>query len=180
MKIFKISILLFITSFALASCSKHKSLQKYLVEKQDDPAFVKVDISSGVLQSEDNTLTTEEKEILQTIRKINVVAFPVKEDNFLTFEANKQEVKEILNQDSYKTLIKFGSAGKGATLKYTGKPDAIDELIVFASDDQKGFAVFRLLGDNIEPAKMIKLLKGIEKGDIDVSKLESISKIFKL
>ncbi len=180
MKIYKKIVLLFVISFTVMSCSEHKSLQKYLVEKQDDSAFVKVDISSGVLQSEGNTLTAEEKEILQSIKKINVVAFPVKENNFLEFEANKQELNEILNQDAYKTLVKFGSNGKGATLKYTGKPDAIDELIVFASDDQKGFAIFRLLGDNIEPAKMIKLLKGIEKGDIDVSKLESLTKIFNL
>ena len=74
----------------------------------------------------------------------------------------------------------FGSNKEEATLKYVGEEDAIDEIIVFASDDEKGFALFRLLGDNMEPAKMIKLMNAIEKGDVDVSKLTSIGKIFNM
>ncbi len=178
-QILKIVVAL-IAVFSLWSCSNEKSLQKYLVEKQDDTAFLKVDISSSILQADGNTLTEEEKDILKTVKKINVVAFQLEEDNLLDYEKNKKELKEILKQEKYKTLIKFGSNGKGAVLKYTGDPKAIDEFIVFASDNQKGFAVFRLLGDNMQPDKMVKLLKGIEKGDVDVSKLKSIGKMFDL
>ncbi len=178
MKIYKHIVLTAIAMFFLLSCSNQKSLQKYLVEKQDDSAFVKLDISSGILQTEGNTLSKEEKDILKTVKKVNVVAFPIKEDNLLEFEKNKQELNDILKQEEYKTLIKFGTNGKGAVLKYLGEVDSIDELIVFASDNQKGFAVFRLLGDDMQPDKMIKLLKGIEKGDVDISKLKSIGKMF--
>lgn len=178
MKIYKhIVFTTAIAMFFLLSCSNQKSLQKYLVEKQDDSAFVKIDISSGIFQSEGNTLSKEEKDILKTVKKVNVVAFPIKEDNLLEFEKNKQEVKDILETDKYKTLVKFGTNGKGAVLKYLGEVDSIDELIVFASDNQKGFAIFRLLGDGMQPDKIIKLLKGIEKGDIDISKLKSIEKM---
>jgi len=74
--------------------------------------------------------------------------------------------------------MKFGSNNKGAVLKYLGEENAINEIIVFASDDEKGFALFRLLGDKMQPGQMIKLMSSIEKGDIDASKLKSIGSLF--
>ena len=74
--------------------------------------------------------------------------------------------------------MKYGANKQGAALKYLGEEDAIDEIIVFASDDEKGFVLFRLLGDKMEPAKMMNLMSAIEKGDLDVSKLESLGNIF--
>jgi hypothetical protein len=94
------------------------------------------------------------------------------------YEAEKQNISELLSQDKYKTLMKMGSNNQGATLKYVGEEDAIDELIVLASDDSKGFAVFRLLGDNMNPADMIKLMTSIEKGDVDIKSLQSIGDLF--
>ncbi len=165
-------------ALTLFSCSNNKSLQKYLVEKQDDDTFLKIDIATSLLQTDGNNLTQEEKDILETVKKINVVAFPIKDSNAEEYDANKKELKNIINQEKYKTLIKFGSNKKGATLKYLGKEDAIDEIIVFASDEEKGFAVFRLLGDNMRPDQMIKLMNSIDKGDVDVSKLKSIGELF--
>lgn len=167
-----------VAMLTLLSCNNEKSLQKYLVEKQDDDAFLKVDIATSLLQSDGNKLSKEEKEILETVKKINVVAFKIKDENRATFEDKKSEIKNILNQEKYKTLITFGSNKKGATLQYTGKEDAINELIVFASDANQGFAVFRLLGDQMRPDQMIKLMKSLDNGDIDVSQLKSISEMF--
>jgi hypothetical protein len=162
----------------LFSCSNEKSLQRYLVDRQDDDAFLKIDIAASLLQTDSNSLTQEEKDILETVKKINVVAFPLNGENDAQYEVKMQELKDIINQDQYKTLMKFGSNKKGATLKYLGEEDAISEIIVFASDDEKGFALFRLLGDNMRPDQMIKLMNSIEKGDLDVSKLSSIGGLF--
>ncbi len=180
MKRFTHIVLGMIAVLSIASCSNEKSLQQYLVEKQDNNAFVKLDISSGILKTKEIALSPEEQEILETVKKINVVAFPLKEGNLPEFESNKIELKQILKQDKYKTLVKFGSSGTEVVLKYTGEVDKIDELIVFASNNKKGFAVLRLLGDNMQPDKMVALLKRVEKGDIDVSKLKSIGKMFDL
>jgi len=95
----------------------------------------------------------EEKDILETVKKINVVAYPIKGENAADYEVKRQELKDIIDQEQYKMLMKYGSNKQGATLKYLGEEDAIDEIIVFASDDEKGFALFRLLGDNMEPEK---------------------------
>jgi len=167
-----------LAALTLFSCSNEKSLQRYLVDKQDDDAFLKVDVAASLLQANDANFSQEEKDILKTVKKINVVAFPLKGENAEHYEVEKQELKNIIAQKQYKTLMKFGSNKQGAVLKYLGEEDAIDEIIIFASDDEKGFAVFRLLGKNMNPAQMIKLMNSIDKGDIDISSLKSIGNIF--
>jgi hypothetical protein len=165
---------------AMASCSNQQSLQKYLVDKQDDDKFLKIDVATSLLQSDSNSLTEEQKDILKTVKKVNVVAFKIKDGDTAEYEAERTKLASIIGQEKYKTLVKYGSNHRGATLKYLGEEDAIDEVIVFASDSDKGFAVFRLLGDNMRPGDMIKLMNSIDNGDIDVSKFSGIGELFEM
>jgi|TARA_B110000444_G_scaffold259924_1_gene305230 hypothetical protein len=169
-----------LAAVTLFSCSNKESLQRYIVDRQDDDSFLKIDIAASLLQTDSANLSQEEKDILKTIKKINVIAYPIEEGNVSAYEVKMQVLKTILDQDRYKTLMKYGSNKEGATLKYVGLEDAIDEIIVFVRDDEKGFALFRLLGDDMRPEQMIKLMTAIEKGDVDISKLNSIGKIFNM
>ena len=169
-----------LAALTLFSCSNKESLQRYIVDRQGDDSFLKIDIAASLLQTDSANLSQEEKDILKTIKKINVIAYPIEEGNVSAYEVKMQVLKTILDQDRYKTLMKYGSNKDGATLKYVGLEDAIDEIIVFVRDDEKGFALFRLLGDNMRPEQMIKLMTAIEKGDVDISKLNSIGKIFNM
>jgi len=176
----KYIIPLVLAMMTLLSCSNDKSLQKYLVDKQDDDKFLKIDVATSLLQSDDSSFTQEQKDILETIKKVNVVAYKISNGDMTEYEAEKQKLATIINQEKYKTLMKMGSNKQGATLKYLGEEDAIDEVIVFASDNEKGFAVFRLLGKDMRPDQMIKLMNSIDDGDIDVSKLSGIGELFDL
>ena len=169
-----------LAALTLFSCSNKESLQRYIVDRQDDDSFLKIDIAASLLQTDSANLSQEEKDILKTIKKINVIAYPIEEGNVSAYEVKMQVLKTILDQDRYKTLMKYGSNKEGATLKYVGLEDAIEEIIVFVRDDEKGFALFRLLGDDMRPEQMIKLMTAIEKGDVDISKLNSIGKIFNM
>ena len=169
-----------LAALTLFSCSNKESLQRYIVDRQDDDSFLKIDIAASLLQTDSANLSQEEKDILKTIKKINVVAYPIEEGNVSAYEVKMQVLKTILDQDRYKTLMKYGSNKEGATLKYVGLEDAIDEIIVFVRNDEKGFALFRLLGDDMRPEQMIKLMTAIEKGNLDISKLNSIGKIFNM
>ncbi len=167
-----------LAALALTSCN-NKSLQKYLVEKQDDDKFVKMDVAASLLQGRNSNFSQEEKDILNTIKKVNVVAYPITDNDTVDYEKERQELKNILDQDEYKELTRFKSNEWSATLKYTGEEDAIDEVIIFASDDNRGFAVFRVLGENMRPDQMLKLVNSAERGDLDVSKFEGFGEIFK-
>ena len=174
----KYTSLLAIVIISLISCNNDKSLQRYLVDKQDDNRFLKVDVATSLFQSNESNLTEEEKDILSTIKKINVVAYPLKNGNSTEFEAEKNIAKTIIDQEKYKTLGSMKSNGMLMTMKYLGEETAIDEVIVFASSDNKGFGVFRLLCDDMRPDQALKLMKTMEKGNLDLSKLSGIGEVF--
>lgn len=167
-----------LAALSLISCNNDPSLQKYLVEKQDDDKFMKIDLATSLLQSDESTFSAEEQDVLNTVKKINVVAYPLKNNSKADYDTERTKIQEILGGEEYQTLLKMGSNKQGATLKFTGEEDAIDELIVFASDNEKGFAVFRLIGDDMEPDSLVKLMTSIDKGDVDVSQLKTLGGMF--
>lgn len=173
------SVYSFIALFALAlvSCS-NPSLQKYMVEKQDDSNFVKMDIAGSLFQNTGN-MDEEKKSSLKTIRKINVLAYPIQNNDTLNFEKEKSELTDILETEKYKTLMYLNSSDRKASLKYIGKEDAIDELILYGSDNTQGFAVLRILGEDMKPADMYQLMKSIQSGDINISQFPGFEKTFK-
>lgn len=177
MALVRYSIGLVLATIALMGCSNDKSLQQYLVDKQDDDKFLKVDLAGSLLQTQNSILSAEEQEIMQSLKKVNVVAFPLKNGDTADYQLEKEKLAVIINQEKYKTLVKAGSSGKGATLKYLGEEDAIDEIIIFASDDEKGFALLRVLGDDMRPDQMMQLFGMVEKGNL--SGLGGIGEIFK-
>jgi hypothetical protein len=139
---------------------------------------MKIDLSSSLLQSKNSSFTQEQQEILNTIKKVNIVAYNVDQGGVLEYEAKKEELSSIMSQDKYKTLITVGSNDKGVTLKYLGDEDAMDEVVIFASDNEKGFAVFRLLGEKMRPDQMIVLMSSFDNGDLDLSQLSGIGELF--
>jgi hypothetical protein len=178
MALLKYITVLVIAALTLMSCDNGKSLQRYLVDKQDDDRFLKVDIATSLFQSEDSKFTEEEQDILKTIKKINMVAYPVKNGNVAEYESEKGIIKGIIDQEEYKTLGSVKSNDMLMTMKYVGKETAIDEVIVFASSSEKGFGVFRLLCDDMRPDQALKLMKTMERGDLDLSKLSGIGDVF--
>ena len=44
---------------------------------------------------------------------------------------------------------------------------------------EKGLALVRVLGDNMRPENMVKLMNAIDKGDVDLNGLKSIADSFK-
>jgi len=108
MKIAVRYILVLFVAFIVTSCGK-ASLQKYFVEKQDDPKFMKIDLAPSLLEG-NNTLGAEEKERLKGIRKINVIALPIKETNEVDFELERNELESIFQQEKYKELTRVKSS----------------------------------------------------------------------
>ncbi len=177
MALVRYSIGLILNAIALMSCSNEKSLQQYLVDKQDDDKFLKIDLAGSLLQNQNSIFSEEEQKVMNSLKKVNVVAFPLKNGDTANYEIEKEKLADIINQEKYKTLVKAGSSGKGATLKYLGEEDAIDEIIIYASDDEKGFALLRVLGEDMRPDQMIQLFGMVEKGNL--SGLGGIGEIFK-
>ena len=117
---------------------------------------------------------------MQSVRKLNIMAYPIKDGDSLKteYQQEKQNVIDILAREQYQTLISFGSPTQGASLKFVGETDAIDELVIFASDEERGFAIFRLTGNDMDPEKFVNMMRSIETGDLDVSQMNGLGQLF--
>lgn len=159
------------------SCGE-ESLQKYLVKKQDDPKFLKMDLSPGMLEGKGNNLSAESKETLKSIRKINIVAYPYKEENREDFQWEQEELESILNREKYKELTRIKNPGWTLSVSYTGDETTIDEIIVYGLNKTRGFVIFRLLGNDLKPEQIIPIIHALSEGDFNLGELPGLEEIF--
>lgn len=175
----KAVLILVILSLGLVSCKNETSLQEFYVENQNDKQYLAFDIPASLLTGENSRLTPEQKATLETIRKVNILGFPKKAENEAAFQQEQEKLSKILRSDKYNLLMKYGGGNRKAELYYLGKEDAIDELIVFGSDQEKGFGIARVTGDDMNPEALIRLFKAMEKGDLDIQGLQNLNSMFK-
>lgn len=156
-------ISLFVVTLLMTSCQSEQSLQAYLVESQEKTGFITFDIPTSFLQLASDDVTEEVKETLKSIRKVNVVALPYSNDNKEEYNTEKEKINKILkNSDKYKSLMRMTSNGIKMNIYYTGTQDAIDEVIAFGYADDKGVGIARVLGDDMNPAKIMEMMKNIK------------------
>ncbi len=170
----KATVILLLLTLGFVSCNNEKTLQEFYVEHQNDNQYLAFDIPASLLTGENSALNAEQKATLETIRKVNILGFPLKGENKEAYETEKERLTSILKTDKYKQLMRYGGGTRKAELYYLGEDDAIDELIVFGSDDEKGFGIARLTGNDMNPGALIKLLKSFENGEINVAGLPKL------
>ena len=174
LKLFAISIAVLF----FASCSNGESLQKYFVENSGETDFISIDLPTSLLNISESELSEEQKEAYESIRKMNVLAFKLDDDNKEKYEAERSRVKNILNQPKYEELMKVTSGNIRATVKYLGDDDDIDEVIVFGSDKDKGFALVRVLGKDMKPENIAQLISAIQTSKLDGGTAEQLKGLF--
>lgn len=162
----------------MASCDNGQSLQQYFVDGSNNPEFITFDVSSNVLSVAEEELTSKQKETLHSIRKLNILALKLDENNQGLYKEEKEKIKKILSDDSYQELMRFNTGKARGVVKFLGEDDAIDEVILYGSDDSKGFALLRILGDNMNIENVGQLVEVVQKGTLNQSQLGSIGKIF--
>ncbi len=160
----------------ITSCENDKSLQKYYVENQEDADFLAMDIPTSMFMNS-KSLEAEDRSTLESIRKINVLALK-KEENPEKFEEEKLKLHKILQDEKYQLLMKYGGSGRKAALYFTGEENAIDEIIVYGYDNEQGLGIARVLGEDMNPEKIMELMKSLDKENINVEGIQSLGKIF--
>ncbi|WP_300438896.1 DUF4252 domain-containing protein [Christiangramia sp.] len=160
----------------LIACNNEQSLQKYYVENQEDTDFLALDVPTSMFTNSDS-LEAGEKETLESIKKINVLALK-KDENPEKFEQEKVKLDKIFENEKYQLLMKYGGGARKAELYFTGDDDAIDELIVYGYDNERGLGVARVLGENMNPQKIMELMRSLDGDDIDIEAIKGIGEIF--
>ncbi|MBU3012388.1 DUF4252 domain-containing protein [Polaribacter vadi] len=175
-KLTQICALVFLVLFA-SSCKNEKSLQSYLVDTSGKEGFYTGDLPVSSVLSAKADVSDDVKETIKSIKKINIAFLPKTEDNTATYETEKAKLKNIFkDNDEYKSLMVMKAQGMNVKVYYSGDTDAIDEVVAFGYGDKNGVGVARLLGENMNPAKVIEMMNSVK---MDSGNLESFSAIFK-
>ena len=173
-------VVMIILVATLSSCNQGTSLQTYFVNNQEQPNFLSVDLPTSMLNIDQTSLTDAQKEAYKSIQKLNVLAYKIDTTNATAYKTELAKVKTILNDPKYEELMRGGNTADGKfMIKFLGKDDDIDELILFGNANDKGFAIVRVLGNHMNANKIMTLTSALDSADLDSSQLNQFAEFFK-
>jgi len=163
-KMIKTLSIVFFASLLLVACNKQKTIQEYYVQKQESDNFIAIDLPASLLKVGEEA-SQETKETMATIKKLNILAFKMNETNEAEFKTEYAQVKEILKGKKYNELMRMKHENMNIIINYQGDDDAIDEFVLLAGDNSKGFALARVIGKDMQPEKIMKMANDLKNID---------------
>ncbi|KPM33745.1 Hypothetical protein I595_651 [Croceitalea dokdonensis DOKDO 023] len=174
-----IKIVLLTVLLCLGACASQQSLQEYYIDNKENSNFISLDVPASILKIESNQLNATQQEALESLRKFNLLAFKMTDANKEEYTLERAKVKQILRDDDFVELMKINTQyGKGV-IKYLGEDNAIDEVIIYGDSDDKGFALIRVLGRDMNPAHIVQLIQALQQSDFDGEGLGEIGEFLK-
>jgi hypothetical protein len=172
--ILKIVLLTLAATAALTSCASDPTLQSYIVDSGDKEGFISTSIPKTILGIDDSKLSEDAQKAFNSVNKVNLLVYPKTDENAATFEKESAQLNNILKGKKYKTLMTHNQDGIKAKFLYQGDKDSIDEIIVFGTSDDMGMGVARILGNDMNLSGMMKMMKELEKVDMDPAGITGI------
>jgi hypothetical protein len=177
----KNGVMIIFLATVFSSCNQGESLQSYYVNNQETPNFISVDIPTSFVKIDETELTEEQLEAYHSIDKLNMLGYSISEDEE-EYKTELAKVQTILNNEKYEDLMRGGNSkdGKIIVKMIPGANDTIDELIVFGSASNRGFAIVRVLGDKMDPSKIMKLGNVLSKVTTEENDVSGFMDFFKM
>ncbi|TDP60949.1 DUF4252 domain-containing protein [Flavobacterium dankookense] len=163
----------------LASCNSEPSLQRYFVDNSEKKDFISLDVSPSILNVNKTKLTADQKTALESFDKMNILAFKLDKNNAALYEQEREKLSKILKDETYQELMKVGSGKDAASISFVGNEDNIDEFIIYANKKENGFAVVRILGDDMNPNNIMTMLSVLKDANIDMEQLKPLEDLMK-
>ncbi len=164
----------------LWSCEEKPTLQKYFVKNTESPKFIALDLASNIIKTDKVALSETEKAALESFEKMNILAFRADSTNTAEYDKEIKQVKAILKDESYQQLMKAGSGNDGAAIYFVGNDDErIEEFVVLAGKKENGFAVVRVLGNDMNPTHIMNMLSLLQKSQVDMEQLKPLQELMK-
>jgi hypothetical protein len=168
-----------IVLFLFSSCNQEPSLQRYFVDNSESKDFIVLDISPSILNVDKNKLTSDQKNALESFDKLNILAFTKDSTNASKFESESEKINLILKSKKYQELIKINTGTEIAAISFVGSEDNINEFILYAKRKDYGFAVVRVIGDDMSPNNISTLMSVLRDSKIDLEQLKPLQNLMK-
>lgn len=175
----KIFYLIITLSIVLVSCNSEPSLQRYFVDHQEQPNFISQDLPVSMVKIDKTNFTEEQNEAFESVRRLNFLGFNINDTNKDVYTAELDKVKLILKQEKYQDLMEFSDKGRKILVKYIGDDEEADEVVLFGSAEDMGFAVVRILGSDMSPEKMVTLGEALKTSNVDETQMQEMLNFFK-
>ncbi|WP_296386468.1 DUF4252 domain-containing protein [Winogradskyella sp.] len=173
-----IVVLLLVTAFT--SCNQGPTLQTYYVDNELKPGFASFDVPTSFINVEDVEMTDEQREAYESVDKLNVLTYMIENTEAAEYNLELDKVKTILKNPKYEELMRGGNSTDGKFIvKYLGDVDSIEELIVFGNANNKGFMIARVLGDDMNVAKLMSLQSVLQNAKFEDTNLNGLTDFFK-
>ena len=173
-----LTVILVTIACSLVSCSSKPSLEKYFVNSSDQKNFMTLDIAPSFIKADSLNLSAPEKEALKSLKKLNVLIYKKDSLDPAKYDGEREKVKNILKDEQYEQLMKFGSSGKGASLTILEEGKSINEFVIFMYEKDNGFGVIRVLGEDMNPNNILTLAELIQKVGINQEELKPLMNIW--
>jgi hypothetical protein len=157
----------------MVACSNDATIQTYYIDKSQSSDFISIDLPTSLFTANAD-LTADERKTLDNLKKLNLLAFQVSEENQDMYYDELTTVQEILTNKKYSSLVTYNQGNQKIEFFAQENKDAIKEYIVFAHDNKLGFMVARVLGNNLDPNHMYEMMKLSDK--LEMSALEDFAK----
>ncbi|PZO29492.1 MAG: DUF4252 domain-containing protein [Flavobacteriaceae bacterium] len=172
-------IIAILIAVLLSSCNDEQSLQRYFVNNSENKDFIVLDVTSTILNLDKAKLSSEQKTALESFDKLNILVFRKDSTNAPKFETESKKVNQILKAKEYQELMKVNSGTDVASVSFVGSEDNIKEFIFYAKRDENGFAVVRVLGEDMNPNNILTLMTVLKESKIDLEQLKPLEGLMK-
>ena len=95
--------------FLVLGCSKELTLQTYFVEHQEASGFMSVDIPMSFLNPDQIELSDIQKEAVDSIDKLNMLAYSLKDGTDEELNSELVKIKSILKADNIALNVNYAS-----------------------------------------------------------------------
>lgn len=168
-----------VLAVSIIACDNYPSLQKYFVDSKENDAFISLDLPASILQLKTEDVSEDVKNTLKTIKKVNFLALQITDSNGDLYTSEKEKVKQILKNPKYKQLMRMNMGKANVSINYLGEEETIDEVIFFGSENEKGFAIARVIGEKMNPSDIMKMIQEI-KVDGDSNEMQQLEGLLSL
>lgn len=161
----------------LASCDQKPTLQKYYVEHSGKPNYSSFDVAPTFINTKKLKLTAEQQKAFESLHKFNVLIYSKDKNNPAEYDREKEKVKALVKNDNYDKLMKFNNGGMGASISTKGEGTDIEEFVVVMNNNDSGFGVVRVLGDNMTPDNVLTIAQLIQQAGINNDQLKPLEEL---
>ncbi|MBS3738951.1 DUF4252 domain-containing protein [Mesohalobacter halotolerans] len=155
----KTTLTLCLSLFVLISCQTN-SLQTYMVDHKDDENFISLDFSLKTFVDNFDDFSEEQKNLFKDVRKVNILAFKKDNSNDKDYSEKRNLLTQILSEEfSKQQLMSVNDKGRQMKMFADNMDDKVKEIVIYANDNDKGFLLLRLLGDDLNPSNFYEMMK---------------------